>query len=373
MMRKFRYKNILLYASHQWCGNTKEYFIKNTEKLAVFLLMPRIQTRDNILRIYEKGKLVKTEQTPLTANFFLYYLFWYYHYIVTIFKHFSRNKKLIVITAHPYVFFAMTIQKLLRKIDFVYYIADYYPPINITLRLYEKLKRFYHKGIRYKIYLGDGVNKIMNGKVIESDTCKTIMLGVNPKNIKRNIENEKTLSTILFVGVVRPNVGLDIIYRFLRENKEFKLNVIGICDKELYKIHREMIKKIGIDSRVYFPNRFFFDEELNEVSKTCFVGIALYSIDDTSTIYYADPGKVKTYTEMGLPVIMSNTSSIAPYIRKYKAGEVIDRDSKSLKKAIDRIRENYSLYVKGVALLNKEFYYETYYGVKFSFLEDAFK
>lgn len=335
--------------------------------------MPRIQTKDNILRIYEKGKLVKTEQTPLAVNFFLYYLLWYYHYIVTIFKHFSKNEKLIVITAHPYVFFAMTIQKLLRKIDFVYYIADYYPPISITLRLYEKLKRFYHKGIKYKIYLGDGVNKIMNGKVIESDTCKTIMLGVNPKNIKRNITDAKTNNTILFVGVIRENVGLDIVYKFLKNNPEYYLKIIGICDRKLYENHKQIIKDYGITSRVYFPNRFFFDEELNEASKTCFVGIALYSIDYTSTIYYADPGKVKTYTEVGLPVIMSKTSSIAPYIKKFRAGEVIDRDSKSLKKAIDKIKKNYSLYVKGVALLNKEFYYETYYGVKFSFLEDAFK
>lgn len=371
MASKFRYKNILLYTSHQWCGNTEEYFVRNTEKLAVFLLMPRIKTKDNILRIYEKGKLVKVEETPLSANFFLYYLLWYYHYIIAIFKHFPRNEKLIVISAHPYVFFATTLQKLFRKIDFVYYIADYYPPINITMKLYERLKKFYHKGIPYRIYLGDGVNEIMNGSVVDTKTCKTVMLGVKQKNIKRDIK--KVNHTILFVGVVRPGVGLEIVYKFLKANPIYNLKIIGICDKELYQKNQEMIKQYSIANRVYFPNRFFFDDELNEASKECFVGVALYTIDNTSTIYYADPGKVKTYTEMDLPVIMSRTSSIAPYIKKYKAGEVINRNAQSLAKAIEKIKANYSMYIAGVNKLNKLFYYETYYGEKFKFLEDAFK
>lgn len=371
MTPKFRYKNILLYTSYQWCGNTEEYFVRNTEKLAVFLLMPRIQTKDNILRIYERGKLVKTEQTPLSENFFLYYFLWYFHYIIAIFKHFKRNEKLIVISAHPYVFFATTLQKLFRSIDFVYYIADYYPPINITMKLYEKLKKFYHKDIKYRIYLGDGVNKIMNGTILNTLTTKTIMLGVKPKNIKRDIR--KVGYTILFVGVVRPNVGLEIVYEFLKKHSKYKIKIVGICDKQTYLQHKKMIKKLEIGKRVYFPNRFFFDDELNEVSKECFVGVALYTIDNTSTIYYADPGKVKTYTEMGLPVIMSQTSSIAPYIRRYKAGEVIERDTLSLSEAIEKIKKSYKDYISGVNKFNKLFYFEIYYRKKFEFLENAFK
>jgi len=366
-MKTFRYKNIILYSSHQWCGNTKEYFIKNTEKLAVFLLMPRIQTKDNILRIYERGKLVKEEQTPLSENFFLYYLLWYFHYIIAIFKHFPINEKLIVITAHPYVFFAVTLQRLLRKIDFVYWIADYYPPINLTMKLYERLKKFYHNGLRYKIYLGDGVNETMNGKIVSTQTCKTILWGVNPKNIHRNFV--KANRSILFVGVIRPNVGVKIVYEFLKANPAYNLKVIGICDDNLYKEHQEVIKRYGIVNRVYFPNRFFFDDELNELSKECFVGVALYTIDNTSTIYYADPGKIKAYTEMGLPVIMSKTSSIAPYIKKFKAGEVIDRNAKSLYSAILKIKSNYKEYLDGLKKFNEYFFYETYYARKFKFLE----
>lgn len=370
-MKKFRYKNILLYSSHQWCGNTKEYFIKNSEKIAVFLLMPRVQTKDNILRIYERGKLILEESTPLSENFFLYYALWYYHYIKAIFKYFPRREKLIVISAHPYVFFAMSIQMLLRNIDFVYWIADYYPPINLTMKLYEWLKKFYHNGMRYRIYLGDGVNKIMNGRVVNTQVSKTILWGVRPKNIRR--DPKKIFKSILFVGVIRPNVGLEIAYDFLRIHKEFTLKVIGICDENTYKEHMQIVKKYNIRERVYFPNRFFFDEELNEISKECFAGIALYEIDNMSTIYYADPGKVKAYTEMGLPVIMSKTSSIAPYIQECQAGELVDRNPASLWAAIGKIKNNYAKYLKGVGKLNRAFDHETYYREKFLFLEDVFR
>lgn len=366
-MGKFRYKNILLYTSHQWCGNIEEYFSQNSERLLAFLLMPRVQNKDNVLRIYEQGKLIEEKNINLSENIFLYYLLWYIHYIKAIFTSVSRNERIIVISFHPYPLFFMTFQKFFRKLTFVYWIADYFPPINFILRLFEKLKSYYHKNIDYACYLGDGVNNIMNGKIMTTDRKRTIIWGVKPKNIKRNFI--KTKHTILFVGVVRSTVGLEIAYEFLKANKTYNLKVIGVCDEALYKRQKAMIENYGISKQVYFPNRFFFDDELNEISKECFVGIALYSIDNTSTIYYADPGKVKAYTEMGLPVVMTKTSSIAPYIKKFKAGEVIDRDVTSLERAVRNIQGNYKLYTDGVTKFNRYFYFEEYYRKGFKFLE----
>lgn len=368
MPHKFRYKNILLYTSHQWCGNTEEYFAQNSERLLAFLLMPRVQNKDNVLRIYEMGRLVKEDSIRLSENIFLYYILWYLQYIRAIFKYIIRNKKLVVISAHPYPFLFMTIQKLFRRLVFVYWIADYFPPVNLVLRLFEKFKAFYHNNIDYACYLGDGVNKIMNGKIMTTERKRTVIWGVKPKKIKRDFK--KTKYTILYVGVVRSNVGLDIAYEFLKKNKIYNLKVIGVCDGPLYKKQMAMIKDYGIEKQVYFPNRFFFDGELNEISKECFVGIALYAIDNTSTIYYADPGKTKAYTEMGLPVIMTKTSSIAPYIEKFKAGELIDRDSISLGKAIRTVEESYDQYLRGIKKFNKYFYFEDYYAKSFKFLEN---
>lgn len=368
-MNKFRYKNILIYSSHQWCGNIEEYFVNNSEKVAVFLMMPRVENKDNLLRIYEKGKLVKEEKIGLSENIFLYYFFYYLQYIRALMKYFSRNDKVIVISFHPYPFFFMTLQKILFNVRFIFWVADYFPPINTVLILFERLKKFYHDGIPCTRYLGDGVNKVMNGKVLSTENRKTVMWGVKYKNITRNLSKIK--NTLLYVGVLRGSMGLDIAYDFLRTHKEYKLKVVGVCDAVSYSKQKEMIKNYNIEKQVDFPNRFFFDDELDNLSKDCLAGLALYTTNSTNAIYYSDPGKVKAYTEMGLPVIMTRTSSIVPFIEKFKAGEVIARNTASFKRAIESIQGNYKSYTDGVLKFNKYFYFEDYYRKGFKFLEEV--
>lgn len=363
------YKNIFLYASLQFCGNIEEYFAKHTEKLVVFLVMPRVQSKDTIIRFYSKGKLVEEKNILLFSNIFLYYISWYVNYILLILKYFKRNERFYLISFHPLPFFFMTLQKTIRQIDFVYWIGDYFPGINKILVMFEKLKKFYHNKVNYSCYLSDTINKIMNGEVLNSDNRKTVMWGVRPKAIKRSFNGNNF--NILFVGLIKESQGLEFFYDFLKVNKKYKLKVIGVCDKKLYLKHMSIIKRYGIKDQIYFPNKFFSDEELNEISKECQVGIALYDIDKSNATYYTDPGKVKAYTELGLPVIMSNISSVAPYILKFKAGEVVNRNSESIKSAITKVRKNYKDYLDGVNKFNKYFYFEDYYKERFKFLEQV--
>ncbi len=366
-MKQFRYKNIILYSSHQWCGNSFEYFRDHTEKFLVFLLMPRVQNKDNELHVYEKGKLVEKVSLRMSEKFFPYYFFWYWNYLWVLWKYFKRDEKVYLIIAHPYNFFLGSIQKLFRNVEFVYWIADYFPPINRTLYWFERLKKFYHDGMRYACYLGDGVNKQMNGRVMNTQFRQTIMWGVNPKHIRRSLSTIKR--TLLYVGVIRDSVGLDIVYQFLHEHQEYKLLVVGICDNAIYARHRKMIRDLVITRQVHFPNRFYYDDELNKLSKSCLAGLALYTTDDTNTIYYSDPGKVKAYAEMQLPVIISKTSSIMPYIKRFFAGEVIDRTPQALYRAVQKIATHYESYLVGLERFNRFFYYEDYYSKRFRHLE----
>src|SRR5258708_987465 len=49
MANLIRYKNIFMYSSLQFCGNIEEYFSKHTEKLVVFITMPRLKNKDTNL------------------------------------------------------------------------------------------------------------------------------------------------------------------------------------------------------------------------------------------------------------------------------------------------------------------------------------
>lgn len=364
---KFRYKNVFLYASLQFCGNIEEYFAKNTRKLVVFIVQPRIKNRGNLLRVYKEGSIIEQKEIQLSENIFLYYFLWYVNYIKFIFKYFTRTDKVVVVTSHPISFFGMGIQRLLRSVRFFFWI-EYFPRANITLRLFDDLKNFYHKRVDFAGYFGDRVNELMNGKVVNTKKRRTILWGVKPRIIRKGIPQGPPI--MLFVGVIKESQGLNLIFSFLKENKEYKLNIIGVCDDKLYKKYKKLLALYRITNQVYFPNKFIPSRELEVISKKCFVGVAPYLTGSMHGTYYIDPGKIKEYAELGLPIIMSNTSTIVPYIKKFKAGEVIKRDVGSLRIAIEKIKKNYDIYLGGLKRFNDYFYYEDYYAQNFAFLED---
>ena len=364
---RFRYKNVFLYASLQFCGNIEEYFAKNTQKLVVFIVQPRIKNRGNLLRVYKEGSIIEHKEIELSENIFLYYFLWYINYIKFIFKYFTRGDKVVVITSHPISFFGMGIQRLLRNVRFVFWI-EYFPRANLTLRLFDDLKNFYHKRVDFAGYFGDRVNELMNGKVVNTKKRRTILWGVKPRIIRKGIPQGPL--TMLFVGLIKESQGLDLIFSFLKENKEYKLNIIGVCDDRLYKKYKKLFAKYRITNQVYFPNKFIPSRELETISKKCFVGVAPYLTGSMHGTYYIDPGKIKEYAELGLPIIMSNTSIISPYIKKFNAGEIIKRDVGSLRIAIEKIKKNYDVYLGGLNRFNDYFYYEGYYAQNFAFLED---
>lgn len=366
-MNKMYYKNIFMYSSHQSTANTEEYFAMHTNKLVVFVLNPR-QYDTNLVRLYKKGSLVEEKKIKNPKNIFAFYFLWYINYFTFLMKYFTRKEKVIVISGHPISFFGMTIQKMLRNIDFLFYDGDYYPPVNISLILFEALKKHYNKKVKYAFYSGDLINEKMNGKVLNTPYRKTALWGVLPRNIKRKLD--KNSLTILFVGFIKDSQDLEFLFNFLKEHKNYKLKIIGTCSVgDLYKRYSQIIEENGIENQVYFPNRFFTDYELEEISKTCQVGIALYDITPTNGTYYTDPGKVKTYASLGLPIIMSDMSAIAPYIKRFNCGILVKRDDAELGKALLDMRKNYTKYLEGLRKFNSYFYYETLYRKTFRILE----
>jgi len=365
---KFYYRNIFLYSSLQFTGNFEEYFAMHTRKLVAFVLMPRQQPNSSLIRVYKMGKLVEEKKVVMSSNIFAYYFLWFIYQFKFLVHYFLRKEKIILITFHPISFFGMRIQKMIRNINHVYWVADYFPPVNISLRLFEMLKRFYNSKVKYACYLSDSINMKMNGKVVRLNNRKTVMWGVLPKDIKRNYM--KNNFSILFVGVIKESQGLELVFEFLKEHKDYAIKIIGICDQKLFAQYKKIIKRNKIDKQVYFPNRFFSDAELDEISKKCRVGIAVYNIDETSATYYTDPGKIKAYAQLGLPIIMSNVSAIAPYIEKFGCGRVIKENKEELKDALLEIKSNYAKYLTGIKEFNKHFYYDTYYRKAFRFLEE---
>lgn len=362
----FRYKNIFLYASLQFCGNIEEYFSQHTEKLIVFIIMPRVQSKYNLIRRYSKGKLEEEVKVHSSENILMYYLYWYIYHLQVISKYFSRKERIVVISFHPLTFFFMTLQQKVRKLQFVYWIGDYFPSINFSLSLYEKIKKFYHDRVIFSCYLSNKINQKMNGKVLSTKKRKTVMWGVKPLKIER--KNDFSLFTLLFIGLIKPSQGLEETFLFLKSHNQYRIKILGVCEKNLYEKYKKLIKHYNIEKRVFFPNKFFSESEVVQHSLDAHVGIGLYDISPNNATHYADPGKIKTYAELGLPIIMSNISDVVYYIKKFQCGEVINEDN-SLENALVKIKKDYKKYSNGLKKFNEYFYYEDYYRSKFTFLE----
>lgn len=366
-MNDFLYENVFIYSSLQFTGNIEEYFSKHTKKLVAFVVNPRLKNKDNFIRLYKNGKLISEKKVYLSENIFLHYFLWYMTHIYILMTYFSRNEKVTVITFHPLSFFAMNLQTIFRDIKFVYWVGDYFPPVNFSLRLFERLKGFYNNRIKYVYYLSDIINEKMNGQILNTEKRKTVMWSIMPKNIKRNIVN--SIFTMLFVGVIRKNQGLEHIFEFLKIHKDYSIKIIGNCENKLYSVFMKTIEENKIEDRVYFPNRFLLNNELEDLSKTCHVGIALYDTGKNGATFYTDPGKVKTYIQLGLPVIMSNIPTVAKYIKKFKCGEIIDDSGKNLEEALEKMKINYNEYRNGLKKFSSFFYYDTYFKKSFKNLE----
>ncbi|MEK7577115.1 MAG: hypothetical protein AAB492_00670 [Patescibacteria group bacterium] len=364
----FYYDTIFLYASLQSVGHTMEYFARHTKKLVVYIIMPRVNGGTNALRVYDRGILTHEHSVGSSTNIFFYYFLWWYHHNLFLLQYFSRLEHVLVFGGHPVAFIGMSVMKLLRSVEYAYWIGDYFPPVHWSLILFEKLKKYYHDRVSYTYYLSDRINKIFNGKVVRLANKKTVMWGVKPyTGSKKQITSSFKL---LFVGAIRPSQGIEDLLLFIKNTPKVELSIIGVCEKNLFEKYNSLLIKYKISDRVWFPNRFVDDDELKKIAKVHHVGIALYEKGEYTATHYTDPGKVKTYIEMGLPVIMTNTSAIAPYIKHYMAGELIDEVAE-FAVALKRIKRRCGAYQKGVHAFAQCFEYEKYYSQALAVLEKA--
>ena len=161
-----------------------------------------------------------------------------------------------------------------------------------------------------------------------------------------------------------------MLFRLVRDHKDVYIKLLGRCEERLYQKYKKIIAAYQINKNIYFPNKYFSQKELVKESKDCLAAVALYAVDKNSYVYYADPGKVKLYTELGLPIVITKSSEISQYISKFSSGEIVVQQSESVYKAVRKIANSYSSYINGIKKFSNYFYYETYYRDRFAFLEN---
>lgn len=353
----YRYESVFAHASFQFCGHIDEYLISNTRHLTLVRFQTRFGSGGHLLERYEEGRLVEERKLRSAKNIFLYYLLWSFHHNRELWRHSHRLKCMtVVLFTHPVGCFGMGLQRLFGHVKFAFWPWDWFPPTSLPLKIYAAVVRFYAKRSDFTYALTNAIAAKIGGNAV------VVMLGM--KRLPCADADRSRSRHILVVGQLRQGQGIEDVLDFIAEHPEYSLTLLGAAAHGFEHVIEERVRINHLEGRVNFPNRFVSQDELSEAAAKCFCGLALYDTSADNFTHYADPGKVKSYLEMGLPVVMTRISGIIPYIEKYEAGEVIDSIA-DLPAAVSRIVANPHSYSAGVRAISKHFEYEPYYSRTF--------
>lgn len=360
-----KYKNIFYCANvpGKNAGNRRDYFIKNTENLVTFHYQLGYSKENSYLESFHNGKLIYRKEfgyykgsSALIKNGLYYLLFLY----ILLFK--SKRNSFVIVTT-PIYCLLNTLFGVVKKARIVYWIEDYFPPSdNLYMKIYNYLVNYYNERLKFVLYISPPVAKIYsssrrkNNKII-----KIVSLGIKPLRIHKAYTSKKI--KVGFIGIIRKEQGLDLAFKFLKENINVQLEIVGEgYDSNYYKA---MAKKLGISKKVVF---YGFVVDPSSIVKGWNIGIALYQNSKQNFSIYSEPSKIKNYLSFGLPVITTKATYFYDELEEYNAGIAIEENTKALAKATLSISSNYIKYSDGVKKIQKKYEYSGWYSKKFDFL-----
>ncbi|MGA2971399.1 MAG: glycosyltransferase [Candidatus Bathyarchaeia archaeon] len=245
---------------------------------------------------------------------------------------------------------------VLKKIgltrSLIYYAYDYEPtPPNsnlftaLTTRLFQVLDLRCARSADVTWNLSEAIVRtrrtITEDRAPESDILVPYPLVPTtsyPTRVRKN--------TAGFIGNLRAGQGvelaLDAIPIIRTRVPEFRLLIIGSGPLEPQL--KKYVEKQKLDRNVAFLGFIRDKKKVQEILSSCSLGLAPYFRDPYSLVNYGYPGKVKTYLECGLPVVMTDVADISEEIRRRRAGLLIDYDAKQLADAVIRILTNKRLH-----------------------------
>jgi glycosyltransferase involved in cell wall biosynthesis len=230
---------------------------------------------------------------------------------------------------------ALSLRQYFPKTKIIYYAYDYYFYNNIFS------SRYLINKIEQSAYMRSDIVWAVNQQIIEEhkkrsfnrDKVVTVPLGIQTKKIPDYQPNPKQ---ILFIGNFKEGHNLRLLVEiFAKLPSEYNLHLIG--QGNLYN----EIKQLILDLRVSNITLYGFKTEKESidiiVKNQIGYGIAIY--ENTQEILCADPGKIKDYLALGLPVITTNNHSMSQDIQEFNLGLVLEDINTNLEKYIMNLND----------------------------------
>lgn len=248
----------------------------------------------------------------------------------------------------------------------VFWVWDYYPPIhpNKIIMLMRYIYWQFDKSSSYSNRVAFVNHRLLNLRKdlgIYDRNARYPIIPIATDNLPY-VNRKKTNKVVFgFIGVLKKNQGPGIVFdhsqSLTKKLKSFQYEVIGSGPDDEYLKNRA--KETGVQTKFY---GYLEGESFNQVLNRCTIGLATYIPDPSNVSYYGDPGKIKRYISLGLPVICTDVLEFSREIEKSKAGIIINYDdSKAFVAATKKIMSRYSFYSKNAYNLSQKYYYKKIY------------
>jgi glycosyltransferase involved in cell wall biosynthesis len=268
-----------------------------------------------------------------------------------------------VVFHHPIFHFGTGWLERLKKLRFVFWPWDHFGK---TYPDYFFFEGRCVRRVRYLLSVSEPMARVYDElwpRDSYSQVRRVLPLGVDAKIVERAPQDWQ----LGLVGNLRPEDGLLTTLDAMVLEPRLWLDVVG------GGIHLDAFKKrareVGVSDRVRFLGYVESSDRLLDIVSSWQVGLAPYH--PTCYTAYADPGKIKHYLQLGLPIVTTSIVPMSEIVRQAGAGEAVPpSDVPALLAAIMKIRRGYDAYVRGVMNLRGRYEYRRLYDEGFSFMRE---
>lgn len=366
------------YSPYENSGKMLDFLLENFEYVFMFSVGFHdlgINSQKNRLHIYKNGVLLEEKLLyymhvqrslvflllPIRSILNLIQIFWTILFLNNMYE--KINYYLSVNAYSAWIGMILKKLKLVKKT--VFWVWDYYPLkypnlIVVFMRwIYWQLDKIATFSDRV-VYLNQRLIKIREDTGLILPKNNQIIVPIATDLCHKAIRKPSPIK-LGFLGVLKQSQGLDLLFDNARELKKsfpnIKIEVIGSGPDEKYYQSRAQSSCIPCHFYGWMP-----EEKANKLLSGCTIGIAPYLPEESNVAYYGDPGKIKNYLSVCLPIITTNVFDFSKKLGLSGAGIIIDyNDPLSLINAIGDITNNYETYINNVVKLSKHFYYKKLY------------
>ncbi len=354
-MRNKKIRVVIAYHETVFCPfpeNLRKYLLKNYKLDLLYLTHPLLEIKESFklsskYEYYESNKLIRKKYA--------------FHWILPMSLLYLKNAMYSFIWCLQFgpwdilfaadsinAFVGIILKKFGRVNKVIYYSMDYYP----TRFKNKFLNWIYFQFDRLCVYLADetwnaaeAIQKAREkkfGRYIH-DKQFTVPGGIWFNEVARLPFEKIDKRKIVYRGSLHDFTGVDLVInsmpKLLKTFPDLKFEILGGGPYLDYL--KKLTIKLGLIDYVHFHGWIYDRKKLEELISDGVIGVATFNteiLDDK--IKNADPGKIKDYMVMGMPVILTKAVSFYKKIEKEKAGIVINYDRGEFVKAVTKLLKN---------------------------------